>query len=171
MRDLYTFQSEPVVSAILSKYPQIGNIYEDVVVDFEGEEVYFKDPERLGAFLLLRGFLNKNLYLHPINMGRDLKFANLLSPYYSTTAKEGKLNPTMLRQMTDQELMEWLEKAQGTKAMSPGHSYFDFIRLFPHFKKFSTLKGTGTQKCKLEKDSKFQVIGKKKSKGLNPGVS
>ncbi|HKC14799.1 MAG TPA: hypothetical protein VKC89_02465 [Patescibacteria group bacterium] len=171
MRDLYTFQSEPAVSAILSNYPQIGNIYKDLVVDFEGEEVYFKDPETLGTFLLLRGFLNKNLYLHPVNMGRDLKFANLLNPYYSTTAKEGKLNPTMLRQMTDQELMEWLEKAQGIEAMSPGHSYFDFIRWFPHFKKFSTLKGAETQKSKLEKDSKFQVIGIKESKGFNPGVS
>src|SRR5258708_2863313 len=168
MRDLYTFQSEPAVSAILSNYPQIGTIYKDLVVDFEGEEVYFKDPETLGTFLLLRGFLNKNLYLHPVNMGRDLKFANLLNPYYSTTAKEGKLNPTMLRQMTDQELMEWLEKAQGIEAMSPGHSYFDFIRWFPHFKKFSTLKGAETQKSKLETDSNFQLISIKEYKEFNP---
>ncbi len=171
MRDLYTFQSEPAVSAILSNYPQIGNIYKDLVIDFGKGEIYFKDPDKLGTFLLLRGFLNKNLYLHPVNMGRDLKFANLLNHYYSTKEEEGKVNPTILRQMTDQELMEWLEEKQGIKAMFPGHSYFDFIRWFPTFKKFNTLEEAERERKEIEKDPKIKIIGIKESKGFNSAIS
>lgn len=169
-RDAYFFY-DPAAKILLSNYPKIGDIYKDVVVDFKTGEIYFKNAERLGAFLLLRSILHKDLYLHPINIGRDLKFANLLGPYYSVTEQPGKLTPKMLREMTDDDLMEWIEKAKGLKPIMHGDSYFDLIRWLAHFERYETLEEAEKAKERLEKQPKTEVVGIRESRGFNPATS
>lgn len=170
LRDAYTFQTEPGMSILLSNYPGIGNIYKDVRVNHKTGEIYSSNPDRLGALLMLRALLTISLYQHPLNMGRDLKFTTILREFYSPSGAEGKLSPQMLRGMTDQELMEWLENAQGLKPMFPGHSYFDLIRYPPSYEAFDNLDKARERKVELERNPDVSVLGIKEATGFDPGT-
>src|SRR3989344_2019714 len=92
---------------ILSRFPKIGDIYKDVGIDKKNQEVFFNDPKNLEAFLLLRAHMHKALYLNPTSQGRDLFFTKLLEPLY-TNDNSALLNPSVLRRMSDHQLMRLL---------------------------------------------------------------
>lgn len=172
-RDLYTFSNDPGVKEILEANSDIGNIYRDVFI--EDGQIYFNDPERLRKFLLLRVIITKNLYMHPINQARDLKFAKFLSSYYSASDSDtDKLTPSILRRMTDNEALEWLAQKSGHPDAKtfPFMLFADFIRWQPkHIEKFDNLARLEKRENKLKENPKIKIIGVKVSNGFNPGTA
>lgn len=95
---------------VMKKYPYLGDIYKDIEIDWQKEEVYFINPDRLGSFLKIRAILNSNVYRQEINQLRDLKFVSLIRPFFSEDENKPEeiLTPKKLRRMTDNQLMEYL---------------------------------------------------------------
>ena len=161
---------------VLDKFPDIGNVHKDVRI--EGSQVYFTNPERLKAFLLLRAHLHQKLYLNPISQGRDLLVRRLIESAYSPNGDPAKpLNPQNLRQMSDEELQgilfEW-HKPQGDQ--SP---YFvDSIGFFagivnwhPEYRQFESEEEAIAFQEKISEDPNNIVLGVKKRSGFDPGTS
>lgn len=92
------------ISKILWRFPKIGNIIDDVKIDYDTQEIYFENPDRLEAFLRLRALLSSKLYYHPISQGRDLIYEMMLKRIYSPVPGESKLDPYNLRTMGDEQL-------------------------------------------------------------------
>jgi hypothetical protein len=93
----------------------LGSIYRDIDIDWETQQVYFKDPTRLGKFLSLRAFLTANLYKHPISLARDYMVGEVIRPYYfADELKRGTmLTPSRLRRMTDDDVLDFIARQPG----------------------------------------------------------
>lgn len=181
MKDLYNvigpikpeeLESNPLLATIkdiLSFYPEIGNIYKEVGVDQRKGKVFFNDPNMLYAFLLLRAGLHREFYLHPINQGRDLFVAKLLQPlYFKDGASE--LNPSLLRQMTDYDLLKKLKGRYfpGIPAEPDFHNLTNWI---PIFEKLDTEEEAIARAKQLKQNADLAVVGIKKCRGFDPGIS
>lgn len=153
----------------LSHYPDIGNIYQDVVVDQKKEQVFFSDYKRLGVFLLLRALMHKHLYMEPTSQGRDLLVANLLRPLYSPNGQK-PLSPQELRKMTDREALDVLAKHYEFPRLQGEWFYTQLTNWHPRYERCETLR-EAEQKGKEISDSGHLVLGIKKCKGFDAGLS
>ena len=151
--------------------PKIGNIYKEVGVDRKKNEVFFNDPRNLGILLLLRAHLHKTLYLNPISQGRDLFIASLIKRLYSRDGGR-PLSPKRLRGMTDENLIEVLQKyykpEYGDFSQKLHH---DLISWYPYFERFKTKEEATRRKKELKKEKNIAVIGMTQCKGFDPGTS
>ncbi|PIT88897.1 MAG: hypothetical protein COU27_03390 [Candidatus Levybacteria bacterium CG10_big_fil_rev_8_21_14_0_10_36_7] len=165
--------------AVLNEFPDVGNIYKDVAVDPKTEQVYFTNPERLEAFLLLRALLHQKLYLHPISQGRDLLVKKLLEPLYSSDEKvDAPLNPTSLRAMNDTELKSvmygYFTMKTALDQLSPFRDSDDFfysiVNWFPEYRGFETEKEASEFISQLSHTPSILTLGMKRRRGFDPGV-
>lgn len=153
----------------LSHYPQIGNIYKDVVIDQKKDLVFFTDPEKLGVFLLLRALMHRHLYMDPTSQGRDLFVANLIKPLYSTDGSR-PLSPRLLRQMTDQQLLDSLARYyqfprhQGSWLYNQMTNWYAKHEVCLNFEE-------ANRKAKEIQGNGFLVLGIKECKGFDAGLS
>ena len=152
----------------LSHHSQIGNIYKDVLVDQKEDTVFFADSERLGVFLLLRALMHKHLYLEPTSQGRDLFVANLIKPLYSTDGSR-PLNPKILRQMGDWELLDFLAEHYQFPRLQNEWFYRQLTNWYPKFEKCENLDEAENKAEKISK--RFLVLGIKRCKGFDTGLS
>lgn len=155
----------------VSGNPKIGNIYKEIGVDRKRDEVFFNDPKNLGIFLLLRAHLHKALYLHPVSQGRDLFIASLIKRLYSRHGSR-PLSPQRLRSMTDEDLIEVLQKYYKPEyGDSPQKLYHDLTSWYPYFERFGS-KEEGIKRIKeLKKDKDIAVIGVNQCREFDPGTS
>lgn len=181
MKDLYNvvgpikpeeLKSSPLlasISDILSFYPKIGNIYKDVGVDQKKGKVFFNDPNILYAFLLLRATLHREFYLHPINQGRDLFIVKLLEPLYSKD-NTSKLNPSLLRQMNDYDLLK-IMCGKYCPDMLAESAFFSLTNWLPLFEKLDTQEEAIARTKQLQQNASVVVVGVKKCRGFDSGIS
>jgi len=153
----------------LSHHPQIGNIYKDVIVDQKKDIVFFADPKRLGVFLLLRALMHRHLYMESTSQGRDIFVANLIKPLYSPDGSQ-PLNPTLLRQMTDRELLDFLAKYYQFPRLQGEWIYALLTNWYPRYESFETQEEAG-QKEKEISNNGFLVLGVKECRGFDAGLS
>lgn len=153
--------------------PEIGNIYKEVVVDKTKNDVYFLNPKRLGVLLKIRALLFKKLYLHPVSMGRDFKFANLIEPFYTRDEELSHklITPNRLRKMGDDDLISYLTHKYYGPNDNSYMFYSDLISWFPRYwEKYNTLEEVTEDYEELRKNKYITVIGVKKCKGFNPCI-
>lgn len=164
---------------VLAQDTNVGSIYRDVVVDWNTEDIYFTNPERLSRFLEIRALLNKHLYLHPVSQARDLRVAQALRPYYSSDeSDESMLTPSKLRRMGDEEVLHFLsekhpELEEGIYRNLGRHTniFFAFVDWYPqYYERFTTEQELEQRKKELETDNSLVIIGQKTSKGFNPAT-
>ncbi len=161
---------------IISRFPDIGNIYKQGGVDEKNQRVFFTDPEYLKSFLTLRALMHQNLYLHPVSQGRDLLVKRLMEDMYSSNPEDGKpLNPQKLRKMSDFDL-----QAEMFSFHLPYHKrfYSDFrgffsgiIRWFPDYQRFKTEEDARKHASMLERMQDTVVFGPKRIRGFDTGMS
>lgn len=158
--------NDPQINYLKSQKRYLGNIYQDVMVD-QGT-VYFKNPSRLYDFLLLRCLLHRDVYLHPINQGRDMLIAETIKPFYSTTNSDSDfLNPRKLRSMTDWNLTEFLAKKNDA---DPINQFSYLSSWYPqHYEKFSDLNSAESRSEELARNGK-NIFGIKECHGFKPGL-
>lgn len=176
--DLLLDYRDEIVRA-LTQDTNVGSIYRDVVVDWNTEDIYFTNPERLSRFLEIRALLNKHLYLHPVSQARDLRVIQALRPYYSSDeSDESMLTPSKLRRMGDEEVLNFLsekhpELEEGIYRNLGRHVniFFAFVDWYPqYYERFTTEQELEERKKELEADSSLVIIGQKASKGFNPAT-
>lgn len=170
-----TYLSE--LQSLLEHYPDIGNIYKDVEINGSTQQVYFINPERLRAFLMLRAHLHEKLYLHPISQGRDLFVAKLLEPLYSPIEDPQKpLNPKNLRKMTDGELermlSEWYQSKYSVlkSSQNPSSFFFAVVNWYPDYKQFETDDQAAEFINLLSLKPDMAIIGVKKRGTFDPAT-
>jgi len=152
----------------LSHYPDIGNIYKDVVMDQKRGLVFFSDQKKLGVFLLLRALMHKHLYMEPASQGRDLFVANLIRPLYSPDGSKA-LSPRQLRQMTDRETLDILAKHYEFPRLQGEWLYSQLTNWYPRHERCET-QDEAEEKAK-DLSQKFLVMGIKECKGFDAGLS
>jgi len=152
----------------LSHYPDIGNIYKDVVVDRKRDLVFFSDVKHLGVFLLLRALMHKHLYMEPTSQGRDLFVANLLRPLYSRDGSN-LLSPQKLRKMTDRQALNVLAKHYEFPRLQGEWIYAQLTNWYPRYERCDDLQ-QANQKAK-DLGQEFLVMGIKECKGFDAGLS
>ncbi|MBI2613898.1 MAG: HD domain-containing protein [Candidatus Levybacteria bacterium] len=151
--------------------PKIGNIYKEVGVDRKKNEVFFNDPRNLGIFLLLRARLHKTLYMNPVSQGRDLFIASLIKRLYSRDGRR-PLSPKSLRGMTDENLIEVLQKYYKPEYGDFSQKlYHDLTSWYPYFERFTTKEEAIERIKELKKDKDILIIGMSQCKGFDPGTS
>lgn len=157
----------------LTAFHDIGNIYKDVRVDEKGQ-VFFSNPERLKAFLLLRSFLYRELYLRPTNVGRDLLFKRLLERHYSSVYQE-KITPHHLREMNDYDLLRTLSErsALTTHPLFPTPLSINsaLVDWEPDWQVFDTYKEAAARAKRLARHSGIGVIGIQEMAGYDPATT
>ena len=161
---------------LLDKFGDIGNLYKDVHI--EGDQVYFTNPERLKAFLLLRAHLHQKLYLNPISQGRDLMVRRLIEDAYSASGDPAKpLNPQNLRAMSDEELQgilfEW-HKPPGDQVpyfLDSRGFFVGIVNWYPEYRQFESEEEAIAFQEKISEDPNNIVLGIKKRRGFDPGTS
>ena len=156
------------LQSILYEDPKIGNIYQDVSFDKDTQEVFFKNPERLKKFLLLRAILHQKLYINPISVGRDLFFANLLRPLYSVNS-QGLLTPSKLRQMRDQDLARHLSEFYRPDFDEWMSAYFGLILWYPGY--IQTQDEEEATRYAKELSVEYSIVGIKRIPGFDPATS
>lgn len=158
------------INAILSHYPDMGNIYKEVGIDEKKQEVFFNDPRHLEAFLLLRAHLHQKLYYYPTNQGRDLFVTQLLRPFYSRDGNS-KLNPQNLRRMQDIEFMNILFDHYRPLLSRVEFTFPDLVNWHPEFEKFATIEDAKKREEALGQKGNIVVVGIKECKGFDPATS
>lgn len=179
MKDLFALQAEPTrpgqesnpylanLNSIIANHPKIGNIYKTVEVDREKQEVYFNNPDILGAFLKLRAHLHQKLYLHPVSQAKDLFVGKAIAQIYSPS-QGSLLSPDKLRKMTDNDLMNILADHHKEEAVCL-HS--KLVNWYAEFEKFNSLDEAMVREKELKQKENLAVIGIKECEGFNPGTS
>ena len=174
MNDLYAVQhtarSNPLaekINIVLSVYPKIGNVYKDVCIDKTNRTVFFKDPDRLYAFLKIRAILHKELYLHPISQGRELFLTKAVEHLYSPA--NGPLTPSLLRKIGDHQLLLILQETYPETFMQD--SDYHIRNWFPFFERFETEEEAKQKEKELEEQKDILVVGIKPRRSFNAGVS
>lgn len=172
--DIYSPTLDPrllPIRYLLSHGLNIGNIYKEIGVDRKKQEVFFNNPKHLNIFLLLRAHLHQMLYLNPINQGRDLFIKHLIEPMYSRTGDK-PLNPEILRNMTDENLLTALQRHYRKFASIPNGLYYDLTNWYPSFKKFQSVEDARAFEKKLKRKKDIAIIDKPYTcKGFDPGTS
>lgn len=160
--------TDPQINYLKSKKRHIGDLYQDVVIN-QGT-VYFQDPDRLYDFLLLRCLLHRDIYLHPVNQGRDMLIAKTIKPFYSPNVSESELlTPPRLRRMTDWGLIEFLSENKKDKP-SPIALFRDLSSWYPqYYEKFSDLNSAESKSEELSQNGK-SIFGIKQCHGFKPGL-
>lgn len=153
----------------LSHYPNIGNIYKDVVIDQKRGLVFFSDQKKLGVFLLLRALMHKHLYMEPTSQGRDLFVANLLRPLYSLDGQK-PLNPQKLRKMVDREALDVLAKHYEFPRLQGEWLYTQLTNWHPRYERCETQE-EAEQKEKEISNNGLLVLGVKECRGFDAGLS
>lgn len=156
----------------LSKFiflnPKIGDIYKDVQITQKGE-VYFSNPQRLHQFLWLRALLHQKFYMHPVSQGRDLIVTSFIKPCYNSENNTlGQLTPKILRQMDDNQVIDYLAQKNNLSSYN-----FDNLldKWFPQFYERFQDKESLQKRIKfLKNDSQIKIIGIKECKGFNPST-
>lgn len=164
--DIYPYLME--LRYPLSHHPNIGNIYKDVVVDQKKDIVFFADSQHLGVFLLLRALMHKHLYIGPTSQGRDFFVANLIKPLYSTDDSQ-LLNPKILRQMVDRELLNLLAKHYQFPRLQGEWLYRQLTNWYPRYERCETQEEANEKAKYLGQE--FLVMGIKECKGFDTGLS
>lgn len=165
------------LAKILEEDPSVGEIYKDVMINFETDEICFKNPERLGRFLEIRALLTKNLYMHPVSLARDLLVTDYIRPYYTTDENVASdfVTPDRLRRMGDDGLIDFLSDKHPEliksiyAALGKGAAlFFNFATWYPEFYPgFNTLEELEQRKKEIEETGKYLIRGQLRSKGFN----
>lgn len=145
-------------------HPNIGNIYKDIKI--ENNEVYFSNPERLYQFLRLRIMLFEQVYMNPINQGRDFYVASKIKPFYTSNNNNTELlTPNKLRNMNDLQLIAFLAK----KYNQPVREFDDKVmRWHPqYFQKFKSLEDAKNKEIELKSIPSINIIGIKECVGCS----
>ena len=111
--------------------------------------------------------MHKHLYLDPSSQGRDLFVANLIKPLYAADGSR-PLNPGILRQMVDRELLDFLAKHYQFPRLQGEWIYTQLTNWYPKFEKCEDFDEA---KKKVKEISKrFLVLGIKKCRGFDTGI-
>lgn len=159
------------LSSILGRYRfrKIGNIYKDVKINRETQEVFFADPRRLEAFLLLRALLHKNLYMHPVGIGRDYLVANLTKPFYRRdTDNSDLLTPPQLRRMTDNQLVDYLWESYGQMPSSSQQLFESIVNWYPMYERFAREEEAQEFAKTISQKSNIVVVDIVRCEGFDP---
>jgi hypothetical protein len=105
------------VRSLLTEQPQILHIWEDV--RRVGELIYFTSARRFGQFALLRANLFAELYLHPQARSREQMLFQVL---VGKMLARKSLTPTLLRALTDDDLIRQIETALDHQGLFEGLS-------------------------------------------------
>lgn len=156
--------------------PKIGNIYKEVGADQRKNEVFFNNPQNLAKFLLIRALLYRDLYLNPVNQGRDLFIMKLISPLYSRRG-DSLLTPADLCEMQDEDLLRIISKnlveRYGSVIERQARPYTlsdHLINWLPEYKKCDNEKQAKALARELSKQKDIAVIGVRECKGFNPAT-
>lgn len=156
---------------------KIGNIYKEVGIDQKRNEVFFKNPQSLAKFLLIRAVLHKDLYMNPISLGRDLFIAKLISPLYSRSGNS-LLTPAKLRLLQDHKLFillfNNLHERFGDAISDQTPSYmldYHLINWRPKYERCDSLKHANAKAIKLSRKKGIFVVGVDECRGFNPATS
>jgi len=169
----------PDFKTILNADPKLGNLYKDIVIDRDAERIHISNPRRLGAFLLARARLHQKVYFDPRSMGRDVFFASLFRPFYSPDGSDReKLFPSMLRRMTDEELIRYLtdnipnyRNLIKTGIEDPIDFSHALERWYPkEWEKFQTLEEGEVRAEEIRQDPSLELIGIKIVRDVNTAV-
>jgi HD superfamily phosphohydrolase len=165
----FVSSTNPDINYLKSKKHQIGNIYNDVRVDKLTGLIYFSNPSHLYDFLLLRALLHQNVYLHPINQGRDMVIANIINPFYCEDNSQTKfLTPLKLRKMTDNQLIDDLAKRYNKNSFG---LLMELESWQPeHYEEFLDFKSAQYRATELKTTGKT-IYGIKECKGFKPSTN
>lgn len=189
MKDLHALGVQPTSKAdatlvarnkqlndMLELDPLIGDIIDTVKINQESQQVYFSDPEKLKIFLGLRALLHQHVYLNPASQARDMYIAELIKPYYSPTPAGGKLDPHLLRIMTDQDLLTYLNQKyfpDGTIDSLPFDNPMRQVMTYWHpdnMETFETMEDAEKRKAEIEQQHGVFVLGIKTIKKFDTGT-
>ena len=147
----------------------LGDIFQDVRVDHETQEVYFEDPQRLGDFLKVRSWLFENVYIDPKNQGADFVFAKLLKPLYTSDPNDKSVNltPHTLRTMKDQELIDYLTKKYQNDPNSP---FANPALWFPLSKRFDKYEDAQSEADNISSNPNYELLGIGLNQEFNPST-
>ena len=156
----------------LAKNQSIGNIYRDVHIDPDTQQVYFDDPARLFDFLELRGLLHFSLYQNPLSAGRDALVSHFLEPFYTPgqPTKDRPLTPSRLREMTDRELMIFLSEQYGRHPASYDFFYNDMSAWNPKFEQFASVGEANKRRAQMRDEPDTLPLDIIVMKGFDPGT-
>lgn len=161
----FTTEGEKKLVRILQRNPKLGNIYQTVRIT--DNQVWFDDPKMLADFLMVRALLHKELYLHPLNQGRDALIRYLFKPFYSPYDADevsGKITPSMLFRMTDDDLFFHMSSLYDFVPQA------DLLMWYPEYEKFEDRKTAEVYARELTENG-IRVIGIEEVRGFNPGTN
>lgn len=152
---------------------RMGDIYEDVMIDQDTQDVYFKDVEKLRPFLYYRAALHAGMYMHPLNIGRETMFAEMLRPFYTRDETQAmqdpaRLSPSKLRRMTDYELEDHIHE-HGSREQWAVYAHLRFFHWVSSFEKFDTLEQASRRADEIARTG-ARVVGIQEVKGFNPST-
>ncbi len=105
----YTYVDTAEIHGIAAAYQLPKNPYRDIAIDVENGFYYFIDPYRFYDIFSARAMNHIQIYLDPINKGRDKLIQALIKPFYGRDGSQ-PLSPEVLRQIDDIELLRFIEK-------------------------------------------------------------
>lgn len=171
-----TYEAEDSIyrelSEIIRRNPKLGDIYKNVKIS-TNKELYFEDSEKLGEFLKIRALLHKYLYSNPVCQEKDIRLANFVSQFYSSSEEnEAKLTPSKLRRMSDGELFDWIAKASKTEGIDSSFIFRLFFgaRADSRYEKFESLEDAKLRAKEIKDNPDLQFLGLRYWKGFNPGT-
>lgn len=152
---------------------RMGDMYKDVILDKDSGELYFEDAAQLGFFLMYRAALFRGLYMHPLNIGRETAFADILRPFYTIDEERARqddssLSPSKLRHMTDYDLQAHIQK-YGSKDQWAVYAYLRFMHWSPTFEKFETVEQARRRGHEIITRG-ARIIGVREIEGFSPST-
>ena len=148
--------------------PSMGNIYRDIMIDPESDEVYFNDPGRLRNFLTTRALMHKTFYYNPETAGRDRLFSHFVKPFYAPDGSR-PLTPQLLRTWGDVRLMNFLAD-QYAPAIDGLNFYEQFAAWYPEYERFDTQEEADKVKAEINQNPNRIVMDTVTIKGFNPAI-
>lgn len=110
------------------------------------------------------------MYLSPPNQARDLIVSKLVSPLYSPKCGERPLSPQILRQMTDEKLLDFVFDYYGFRHL-PELDICNCMGFRPCYEKFLNPDRAMEFMEEVDNNSNYILLGKRQIKGFNTGVS
>ena len=146
---------------------KLGNIYKELAVDPASGEIHFINHKRLRQFLLERAWLFGMFYLDDPGQAKDFAVASMVSEFYDPQSSENdSLTPRRLRQMTDENLIQFLAQKFGIKSAD----FHDASKWGLRYTRTKTLEGATNTLNAINSDKRYRGLGIKKSVGFKPST-
>lgn len=172
----YTYIDTAEIHGLGVAYQLPKNPYRDVIIDTEHEVFYFADPYRFHDIFMMRAMNHLQIYMAPINRGRDKLIQALVKPLYAHDGSR-PLTPEILRSIDDVELMEqyimkYYQLPEGTVGLADlVHNILN--NLNPQAESFPPTEYEEAIDFvkELERNPDIFIIEQEQLKGFDPGNS